>query len=406
MTIKRSIFTLVCASLSLGAALNVLAQEAHPFGGITLMRVDNPDVLDAVKGVNRGQSKRPNEFLLTVVAGNQSYASAPNAELAANARVGGTGCWTWITAGPDASGQTVLGNGQNWRYRDETRQLKDKYMCAEFSLRRQSAKQVAFSSNGVRATLPIVESYPIVPVDWTDPSISEFRFYGAGLGSITLQQFAEMTNRSSPQPLSRAQIVDELRRQSRTSEKYAGTLSRLAARWETDDGNAKIDFSGLIDTERLISSGQAEIPYARYLVGQRKPLQKALFREALIDRYGPPTAHIGDPTGTQWFTLFWIHDLQGRLVTEEAGINNPGVQSIVKYGLSKNYPSNNTDIGPWGFGVVMSVVVSGYTDVVNNYEVHMQHGHALAHQHFSDRLNMISHIQKTTKEEEQFTPSF
>lgn len=398
---------LVCGSLSLGMTLNILAQEPHPFGGITLMRVDNSEVLDALTGADRSQrGSGSNRFLLTVVAGNQSYASAPTGVPKQNASTGSISCLSWITAGPDASGQIVLGSGEAWHFRDESRQLKNKYICAEFGLRRQGAKQAVFSSGNLRAVLPIVENFPIIPIDWSDPSISAFRFYGAGLGTVTLDEFVEMSNRSAPRGFSRAQIIEQLQRQSQSTEKYAGALSRFALGWDTDDGNAKINFSGLINIEQMISSGRAEVPYAMVGVVQKKPLLKTLFKEALIDRYGPPTASTGDPTGSRWFTLIWIHDLQGRLITEDAGNNNPGVQSIVKYGFTTKSLYNKSDMGPWGFGVVMSVDVTGRSDMIQNYGVSIRHGHALAHHHFSSRLQMISYIQGTIKDEKQFTPEF
>ncbi len=407
MNDNRSFLTLICASPLLGMMFSAQAQQPHPFGGITLMRVENMEVLNVVTGEKRDTSQRVNDrFLLTVVSGNQSYASSPNGIVAASSGGSGLGCLTWITSGPDAAGSIVLGNGPAWRFQDKSRKLKDKPVCAEYGLQRRGIKQALFTSNDLRTVLPIVENYPIVPIDWSHPSIFNFYFYDVGLGTLTMDKLVEMTNRSAKRPVARAQVVENFQRQNRTREKYAGTLSTFAASWTRDGGEINVKYTGLINSDQLISSGRAEVPYARLTIGRKTQIQKTLFQEALIDKYGPPTARVGDDTGNKWFTLFWVHDLHGKLLTPEEGSADTGVQSMVKYGLVTKHLNNYTDMGPWGFGVVMSVVVTGVSDFVQGYHVNMHHGHALAHQHFSNRLQTISYIQGTMKPEEQFIPEF
>ena len=210
----------------------------------------------------------------------------------------------------------------------------------------------------------------------------------------------EITNRGVPRPYSRAQVIERLQRPGAI---HIGTLSGFGSSWLLDDGSAQISFAGLLDVDRLISEGQAEILYARFLVTQKALIPKTLFMEALLERYGAATATIRSGRG---FTLIWAHDLQGRLVSETAG-SIPGLQALVEFGYSTIYPqAYSSDLGPWGFGTILSVVVPGFSDEVESYEVHIRHGHALAHQRFSGRLGMISDIQETLKNQSKFIPEF
>jgi hypothetical protein len=401
MANRRYFSILLCSSISVFLVSNapVLAQAPHPFGGITLMKVDNGEVQAVLNHSG---------YLLTVVAGGQSYVAGGRNVLANTSSVNSTNCVSWIGPERENSGELVVGNGEQWTYRTPTDGFRDREVCSEFTLRRLSAQQAIFARNSLRATLPIIGSYPIVPIDWSDPSISHFRLRGDGLGTITLDGVVEISNRGVARPFSRAQVIENLQRESRMRAKFGGTLSAFRSSWTLDDDSAQISFNGLINVDRLIAEGQAEVPYARFLVTQKDLIPKSLFEQGLLTRYGPPTARLSGEGLQKWFTLIWAHDLQGRLLTEDEGSIDAGFQALVDFGYSIRDLNERSDMGAWGFGLVMSVTVPGILDEVDSYSVYIRHAHALAHQLFSGRLQEISEIRQALESESQesFVPEF
>ena len=158
--------------LSQASVVPGLAQTPHPFGGITVIESANY-LFQAAVGIDlRVRDGRPLQLLL-VVAGDRSYASVTKTW-----RPGRPDCMTWVARDTGTPDQVVLGDGDAWMFtmREGNTLSFAPRMCAEFRLQRLGPKRALFTKGDLRIILPIVASYPIASIDWSDPALSRFRF--------------------------------------------------------------------------------------------------------------------------------------------------------------------------------------------------------------------------------------
>lgn len=387
--------------LALAWAPPGLAQEPHPFSGFTVMEIGN-DAIHGAVGLNPGFPDGNITVLLTMIAGNQSYASITR---------GGYGrffpdCVTWIGQEEETPDQFVLGDGDGWRFREvysvnttepphgRAANPSGVVVCAEFRLQRLGPKQVLFVKGDLRVVLPIVANYPILSIDWSDPSLSRFRINGYGLGRVTEDDIPKMYARPEP---------------GRTAieQPAMGRLKRLRIRSEADSG--RVSVQALADVDRLISEGQAEIVWLTYSQLTQVPFGKPgratnlglteTFYETMLGRYGTPSAVFDGPPGSNGPIWIWAHDLHGRFLSKEEDSNDPCLKRLLEHQIGQHLPP--VEAGIWKCGLVMTldrVWLRGpaandpSTARVVQYQIELFHGHAMAHHYFSDRLELVKAV--------------
>lgn len=383
--------------LALSWAQAGLAQDAHPFGGITLVNVVNTNVNDAVGILHTRFGRQPGSspadpdalWLLTVMSGNRSYASF-NRSFGAGGHQ--ANCMAWNKEQTESPGQFVHGDGDAWfdasapprqitnnpdpKRSPAATRSRTSMTCAEFRLERVASNRIRFIKNDLRIDLPILANYPIVAIDWSDPSISRFRVDGYGLGEITESDIPGKYVRPEPARLAYYAPV-------------AGNLKELRGGGYLDIGQVQV--SAYADTDEFISEGKTEVLFLNYSLSRAQNLgtTEAVY-EDLRDRYGTPSAEIvnRDPKRPD---LIWAHDLDGGLLSDDEDSDDPCLSNLADLNWAiRTRPrlSILNDTGPWGCGVVMIMTRISET----GYNAFMFHGHAIAHLWLSDRLDLVDSV--------------
>lgn len=369
--------SIVLAFLALAWVPPGIAQEPHPFGGFTMMEIANSEInkaLDIGELLSRGGSSH----LLTVIAGDRGYASVMNAVLVAGMRLQAAAskpnCSAWVSQEEGTPGQIVLGNGPSFRFMGSIPSgvkilLYPEIICTEFSLERIGPKLARLTQGDLRVDLAIIANSPILAINWSDPSLTRYRINGYGLGSVSRTELPKLYSTSGSKHYN---TETEFGRLKWLDNGYTTTLPRNKAR-------------ALADVDRLMSEGQAEILYLRYQYydSAERPSPE-LFYNSLQERYGTPSVMLGvrgrEPV---WV---WAHDLHGRFLSFEEDSDDPCMDWAWRNarGSSVLLPGSTEAGAWWSCGLIM----------IYRGEFILFHGHALAQQFFSDRLEAMERMRR------------
>lgn len=301
-----------------------LAQQ-HPFGGVTVMDARNPEVGKAL-GLGGGQSK-----LLTLVAGDRSYVSF-GADRSA--------CNSWIRRVPGSPDTVILGDGDTWNFKGnpvavtgEPRMMAK--ICPEVKLQRLDAKQAAIIKGNQRLVLPIIENYPILSIDWTDPSVSKFRVGGYGLGPVTKNDIPNMAKNLA-------------QRSAALRYSQTGHLTGMTHGWEKNGRHFNV--TATADVDRLVSDGRTDIVSLKYTVSSRAEPYLGQWQsifQGLVQQYGSPSLVVDNTPGRGYpLAVIWAHDLYGRFIAGNSYSTEPCLQGITSKKYMLRPRAQFTDLYP------------------------------------------------------------
>lgn len=393
--------------LTMTWALSGLAQEPHPFGGFTVMETTNEEIHQAT-GIGVGFRDWKPTLLMTLIAGDRGYAS-----LTKGNDLIWPNCMTWVRKDEEKAGQIVAGKGEAWGLYHAGLKIEKagpvKNICGEFSLQRMGPKQAVFIKGNLRVVLPIIENFPVVSIDWSNPALSHFRIDGFGLGPISRREFSNIYGRPE---------------QSRIAAEHPliGRLKNFG--YASLENNSRISVRALADLDSLFTEGETEIvrlSFTNTMIKDAHLGTEESFIEAMLERYGAPSMVLTPPPGQlqllSHMSWIWAHDLHGRFLSEGEDSNNSCIKNLKNNSLGLRPP----EYSHWSCGLVMvlSSVQSQFRATPGHsspprfvviYSVLLFHGHAMAHHFFSDRLDVVEaamrgeHLRNSNKPEIQPHP--
>lgn len=147
--------------------------------------------------------------------------------------------------------------------------------------------------------------------------------------------------------------------------------------------------------------------WASYIRHYEQKVAGEALRDAVLDKYGPPTAE--SPERDYWV---WLYDLDGELVKAGSGSNACAVTADYWLattpggGVSQIKPeAGMRDFGPWGCSLMMELNARGGSGGADQYSVFLTSGYALAISHFLQRIEEPPRVVKKLKSLQDFVPT-
>ena len=342
---------LLAACLAAGLALAPQDAGAQTFDGITIIELDDRAGAEAIVGGNAVTS-----HIVTFVSAAGTYAALTDE----NRR----DCVAWAQPGSYTGDAITFGVP-----RDEQRRASPR-ICLPFTLRLEGPDQVRVEA-GERYSRarPIVGRVPLTAFDWSKPHFARHDIDGVVLGPVPALEArlsAEADIRITPRTRRDGAIYEKIMRVT-----IPDPANPNAPR--TVDGRIAAARPIAWPWDALMRAGKTERLPQRSLIGP--------FDRAVVDRYGEPTMRERNPFGTK-IVLSWFYDVTGRPVDPADGGPGSCLPTRELWAIAKD----ESDLGPWGCGLLFTVSHDGTRDFVSTYEIDAQSGYVAALSHFARRL--------------------
>jgi len=342
--------------VSAGAAFPAGAQT---FDGITIIELDDFTGSQSIGGGNASH-------IVVFVSATGTYAALTNR--------GGRQCFAWAQDGSYNGGSITFGVP-----RDEQTGGRYPPICLPFTLSLEGPNRVrvAAGPNYSRAR-KVVAHVPLVAFDWSRPNFARHDIEGVTLG---------------PVPVMEAKFAGTARIRINPRQLVSGATHEKSMRVAIPNPNDEASPRNV--TGRIIAAESIGWPWdviVRAEKTERLPEKSLIdvFDQAVFDRYGPGSLREVDKARTG-VTFSWFYDVFGQPV-DISNASNP--DSCFATRALWEFSKEESDLGPWGCGLVFTVTHDGIRDFVRVFSIAAVSGYPMALSHFARRLNEL----KATRE--------
>jgi hypothetical protein len=355
-----------CRAGLAGAAVLLAAASlagAQSFDGITIITFDG-------KGGPGGEAIADGDHIVTFVSARGAYAS-----VATNFRGIRRGCLAEAVPGSYTGRSIAFGIDAPL----ERRKFKLETLCPTFTLTFEDAQNVRVAAgNGYSRLQRVVARIPLVAVDFGAPHFARHEIRGVQLGPV----------------LDRAEL-GPLRH---SLDRYRGFRRRVGG------GNDLTFVQGSAAAAEITGWPWDVLYDLRFSLSYDQKVTSAAFRDAAIERYGPPSS---ERPGN----LVWLYDLAGNLVRLSDPMTN-SCRATAEYWLAHDATTidhvdpdpNSSDFGPWGCSVIMEMNARSSDQGVDGFTVRLWSGYAIALNHFFQRLEEPKTVARALDELYHFEP--
>jgi hypothetical protein len=341
------------------AAVTVSTAAAQNFDGITIIELDDREGAEAIVGGIPGTS-----HIVTFVSAAGTYAALTDE----NHR----DCVAWAEAGSYTGDTIAFGLP-----RDEQRKASPR-ICLPFTLRLEGPGRVRVEAGEhYSRARRIVARAPLVAFDWGQPHFARHDIEGVVLGPVPAMQArlgASANIRIFPQPLANGAIYDKTMRVEIANPEIPGDLRTVDGRIATAESMGW-PWDAIIRAEKTERLPQPSLIDA--------------FERAVVARYGQATMRELNPFGTR-VVFSWFYDVAGHPVDPAAR----GPDSCLPTRDLWEVAKDESDLGPWGCGLIFTVSHDGTRDFVRTFEIRAQSGYAAALSHFARRLAELQAVRE------------
>lgn len=358
--------------------------QSSPFFGITIIELADEQVADALRGREVGGSSH----IVTFVSDQGSYAALLAHE---QQRL----CIAWAVSRTDDSITFGL---------PPTKQslgLVYPEVCMPFTLTFTGENRIRlvadnpYSKKGgplvkqaqkvhYEGEHRVIAQIPLIDIDWEMPQFSRYAVNDIKVGPLRAGQYLDLNQKNPTRP-------------------FAYTWQTLVTLQDPQDSSKTHEAMGGIIANKVFGTPW-DILYAVYTEKHPdKVFQTEVFDQAVLERYGAPTAAItGIPNYTKEF--YWLFDLQGHQAALSGQDSCSATFDFWKH--ENSLAVFDKDIGPWGCSLVMIVSHNGngVRPRVSNYRSQAISGHMLAWQHFKKTVEEAETARHKIEEVKSFRP--